>query len=438
LQKIKILIFTYYWPPSGGSGVQRWLYFSKYLKDFGWHPIIITVKKSKASYSVIDDSLEGYVDDLVVYRTNTIEPLKFYSNLIFGNSNEGIQKGEVFKKNFFHHLAAFIRGNFFIPDARKGWVNYALKKGREIIKNEEVKYMVTTGPPHSSHLIGLNLKQEFSLKWIVDFRDPWSSMFYLKEMYRTKYAQKKDERLEKKVLIKADKILTTIGDSFHDELIQKSNIFSEKLFSIPNGYDSDLINYVNQRLNSTFHIVYSGLLTNNHSFKPFFLMLKDLKSIYPKLKIRVSLAGQISDDVDLFIRENLVNIDYVNSGYLPHIQSINLIKKANLLLNFTYYGDSNNKMIPGKVLEYIATGIPILSIGNTNNYLSRFLLKGSCAKTFLDNDLTKMRSFTEKVINAYIKNKPLKNSFPNIENFSRKALTEKLSNLLKKDIDQIK
>ena len=430
MQKRKILIFTYYWTPSGGSGVQRWLYFSKFLKDFGWHPIIITVKKSKASYSVFDNSLESYIKGIVVHRTDTLEPLKFYSNLVSGNSSQGIQKGEVIKNNFFHRLAAFIRGNFYIPDARKGWVKHAVKKGREIIKNEEIKFIVTTGPPHSSHLIGLKLKKDFSIKWIADFRDPWTSMFYLKEMYRTKFAQMRDENLEKNVLIRADKIITTIGDSFHDELIEKSNISQKKLSTIPNGYDSDLIENASQRLNSTFHIVYSGLLTNNHSFKPFFLMLKDLKSLYPKLKLKVSLAGQVSDDIDLFIRENMDNITYINKGYLPHFESVNLIKKANLLLNFTFNSNSNDKMIPGKVLEYIATGIPILSIGNTNNYLSKFLLKGTCAKTFSDNDLKKMKSFTENVINAFIKKKPLKNSFPNIENFSRKALTKKLSDLL--------
>ena len=432
MQKRKILIFTYYWPPSGGSGVQRWLYFSKFLKDFGWHPIIITVKKSKASYSVFDNSLESYIKDIIVHRTDTLEPLKLYSNLISGNSSEGIQKGEVVKKNFFHRLAAFIRGNFYIPDARKGWVRYALKKGREIIKKEDIKFVITTGPPHSSHLIGLKLKKEFSIKWIADFRDPWTSMFYLREMYRTKFAQLIDENFEKNVLKRANKIITTIGDSFHNELIKKSNISQKKLFTIPNGYDSDLINNVSQKLNSTFHIVYAGLLTNNHSFKPFFLILKDLKSLYPKLKLKVTLAGQVSEDVDLFIRENTNKITYENKGYLPHFKSIKLIKKANLLLNFTYNSTSNDKMIPGKILEYIATGIPILSIGNTNNYLSKFLLKGTCAKTFSDNDLKEMKFFVEKVIGSFIKNKPLNNSFPDIENYSRMVLTKKLSNVILK------
>ena len=432
LQKRKILIFTYYWPPSGGSGVQRWLYFSKFLKDLEWDPIVITVKKSKASYSVFDNSLERYINNLIVHRTDTLEPLKFYSKIFYGNSKEGIQKGEVVKKNFFHHFAAFIRGNFFIPDARRGWVRYALKKGRELIKKEHINYVVTTGPPHSSHLIGLKLKKEFSVEWIADFRDPWTSMFYIKEMYRTRFAQKRDENFEKKVLTKADKIITTIGELFHDELIQKANISQKKLFTIPNGYDSDLINNVSQKLNSTFHIVYSGLLTNNHSFKPFFLILKDLKSLYPKLKLKVTLAGQVSEDVDLFIRENTNKITYENKGYLPHFKSIKLIKKANLLLNFTYNSTSNDKMIPGKILEYIATGIPILSIGNTNNYLSKFLLKGTCAKTFSDNDLKEMKFFVEKVIGSFIKNKPLNNSFPDIENYSRMVLTKKLSNVISK------
>ena len=432
LHKRKILIFTYYWPPSGGSGVQRWLYFSKFLKNLGWEPIVITVKKSKASYPVFDNSLESYINNLIVHKTDTLEPLKLYSKIFYGNSKEGIQKGEVLKKNFFHHFAAFVRGNFFIPDARIGWVSYALNKGREIIKKEGIKYIVTTGPPHSSHLIGLKLKKEFSVKWIADFRDPWTSMFYIKEMYRTRFAQKRDENFEKNVLRNADKIITTIGELFHDELIQKANISQKKLFAIPNGYDSDLINSVDQKVNSTFHIVYSGLLTNNHLFKPFFLILKDLKSYYPKLKLKVSLAGQVSEDVDLFIKKNTDKITYVNNRYLPHFKSIKLIKKANLLLNFTYNSDSNDKMIPGKILEYIATGIPILSIGNSNNYLSRFLSKGSCAKTFSDNDLKEMKFYVKMVIDSFIKNKPLNNSFPNIENYSRIALTKKLSKIISK------
>ena len=241
----KIIIFTYYWPPSGGSGVQRWLYFSFYLKKLNWDPIIITVDYNKASYSLIDESLNNISKDLRVIRTKTSDPLRAYSKFKTGNTKDGIPQSQIDNSSLINQFFSFIRGNFFIPDARIGWNRHAIKVSKSIIEKENIKYIITTGPPHSSHLIGLKLVKKYKLKWLADFRDPWSNIFYNKYFYRLPYFQKKDEKYEKKVLEKASCILTTVGEDFH-KLLKSKISTKQTFFSIINGYDKGLIESIIQ------------------------------------------------------------------------------------------------------------------------------------------------------------------------------------------------
>ena len=218
----KVLILTYYWPPSGGSGVQRWMYFAKYLKQLGWEPYIITVDETQASYPVLDNELLEEVRDIRVIKTHTKEPLKAYSRLLTGSPNKGIPQGQVSKKGFLAKVAAFVRGNFFIPDARKGWNVFAKKEAKKLLQNEGIQKVITTGPPHSTHLIGLELKAAFGIQWWADFRDPWTHIFYNKDLYRSIWAKKKDANWEQKVLQTADGIMTTVGGSLVQKLQYKA------------------------------------------------------------------------------------------------------------------------------------------------------------------------------------------------------------------------
>ena len=171
LAQKKILILSYYWPPAGGSGVQRWMYFAKYLKQLGYEPIIITVDETKASYPVIDSSLIIETNEIRVIKTSTREPLRWYSILISGDSKKGIPQGEVKTSGLLAKLLAFIRGNYFIPDARKGWIPFAVKEAKKILKAERIDKLITTGPPHSTHLAGLKLKKQLDIKWFpLSFR----------------------------------------------------------------------------------------------------------------------------------------------------------------------------------------------------------------------------------------------------------------------------
>jgi hypothetical protein len=414
----KVLILTYYWPPSGGSGVQRWMYFAKHLKSLGWEPIVVTVDEEKASYGVLDESLNQEVDGIRVIKTSTREPLQLYSRLTTGSKKKGIPQGEVKRKSVFGKLSAFIRGNFFIPDARIGWVPFALKAARKIVAKEQITTIITTGPPHSSHLIGLQLQKEFKVNWFADFRDPWSDVFYNKDLYRRSRAVSKDLKLELQVLQAAQGIITTVGGRLHESLIEKAP--AQKFYALPNGFDSELMNRVTVEKNHHYlHVVYTGLLTHNQPYNGVFKILNDLSATQP---IKLSLAGNIAPDIINEIKVSFPKIDTIFHGYLSHKEAIGLMKSANLLINFIFIG-AQTQMISGKILEYIATEIPILSIGNPDSEAAKFLEQGTAAVMLDQSNLKEMRLFIDTVISQ---KDTLHNEFPSLEKWSREALTKRL------------
>ncbi|MDB4016296.1 hypothetical protein N9483_08065 [Flavobacteriaceae bacterium] len=420
----KILIVTYYWPPSGGSGVQRWMYFAKYLKQLGWEPIVVTVDEEQASYAVLDTSLNQEVDNIRVIKTNTREPLQWYSFLTSGSRNKGIPQGEVNRTSIFRKFAAYIRGNFFIPDARKGWVPFALKAARKIIIEEKITQIITTGPPHSTHLVGLQLQQEFDLNWLVDFRDPWSDLFYNKELYRSQRTIKKDLYLEIQVLRATSGVLTTIGGKLHEDLKLKAPL--QNLYALPNGYDAELMQSVEAKpIQDVFHVVYTGLLTHN---QPYETVLKALNSISTPVPIRLSLAGTISPEIRSKIQAEHLKIEVVYHGYLSHKDAIGLMKSAQLLLNFIFLG-AQNQMISGKILEYIATEIPILSIGNPDSEAGSFLKQGTAATMLDENDTNAILDFIQI---AVTQKDSIRNTFPQLGEWSREALTKQLIEILER------
>ncbi len=414
----KILILTYYWPPSGGSGVQRWMYFAKYLKQLGHDPIVITVNENQASYPILDASLSKEVEGIRVIKTNTREPLRWYSRLISGDTQKGIPQGAVPTKSIFGKLTAYIRGNFFIPDARKGWVPFAVKVAQEVILKEQITHLITTGPPHSTHLAGLELKKAFQLKWWVDFRDPWTDIFYNTTLYRTQKTVAKDQALEKKVIQKADGIITTVAGKLQEQLKTKT---SNKTFVvIPNGYDADLMEQTQAAPKKKgFHIVYTGLLTQNQEYKK---LVKAIQQVSHNCTIYFSLAGNINPTIIEEIKSNLPNVKVDYLGYLSHEKAIALMKSADLLLNFIFKG-AENQMLSGKLIEYMATGVPVLSLGNPNSEAGRLLNLGTAAKMIEKDDTSKIVAFLEK---AEKQKGKWVNSFPQKLNLSRKGTTQHL------------
>lgn len=417
------MILTYYWPPSGGSGVQRWMYFAKHLKSLGWEPIVITVDEKQASYPVLDFGLMQETKDIKVVRTDTKEPLKIYAQLLGVSSKKSIPQGQVNREGWFSKTAAFIRGNFFIPDARKGWIPYALTEAKKYIRKEGIQKIITTGPPHSTHLVGLRLKALFGLQWWADFRDPWSDIFYNKDFYRTSWAKKKDIRWEQKVLQNADGILTTVGGS----LVQKFKINApdQKFYVLPNGYDEALMSSIPKTKLNIFHVVYTGLLTDNQDYIP---VMKALNDIAEHRTIRLSLAGNISDHILENIRKTAPKMELDYKGYLTHKEAIALMKSGDLLLNFIFRG-ADQDMISGKLLEYLASEVPVLSIGNPQSEAGKLLNLASFAQMIDAKDNHAQKSFIQEAIQQKGKDR---NTMPDIQKWSRENIAVTLSNLLDK------
>jgi hypothetical protein len=374
MDKKKILIITYYWPPSSGSGVQRWMYFTYYLKKYGFNPLVLTVKENQASYRNVDESFLDNVSDIDTYRTSTIEPLKLYSLITSRSLKKGIPQGVVGEnsKGLLHKLFSYIRGTYFIPDSRIGWNLFAYKKAKKIIKQNKIDLVITTGPPHSTHLIGLKLKNKFNIKWISDFRDPWSDLYYNKDLIRSKRAIQKDIRLEKLVLDKSDLVLT-VGENLKELLVSKSPSIKYKAHHIYNGFDKVLNDSIKTKKPNHFEITFVGTLTENQPYKSLIKTLKALVQNNHEINISLRLAGNIQNKILDEIRKELHGINIIITGFVDHKTAIQLMKNANLLVNILAEMEHSRILVSGKQMEYIATGNPILCFGDTEGESAKLL-----------------------------------------------------------------
>jgi len=387
-----VLIITYYWPPAGGAGVQRWLKMSKYLPDFGIEPIILTVDPEKGTYPQTDPSLEKEVrDDIKVYKTDSFEPLKLYGKIA---GSQRVPYGGFSNKKSNSILARFLRGNLFIPDARKGWNSFAFKKAVEVIKEHSIDTIITTGPPHSTHLIGLKLKKELGLKWVVDLRDPWTDIYYNKEMARTSWAKNKDLSYEKAVLSRAD-ICITASEGF-------AELFNEKVdreyFVITNGFDDGFEKTADlSEPNEKLVISYTGTIAESYEPEVFFEVLKSLNSPF-----ELRIAGGVSERVRSTIREFGLEESVTYLGYLPHKAALHEMKGADILLLITPKVENAKGIIPGKLFEYLSTGNPILAItDDPEGDVARILDENRAGQAFSRKEFKGILNFLNRPSAAY-------------------------------------
>jgi glycosyltransferase involved in cell wall biosynthesis len=355
---LKILLISYYWPPAGGSGVQRWMYFAKYLKEFGCDITVITVDPKFASYSSLDVSLIEQIKDIEVHKTKTFELIRLYSFLKSGNAKKSIPQGNVGgkKKSFLDKFSSYVRANYFIPDARVGWNPYVISKANELFKKKKFDTVITTGPPHSTHLVGLKLKEKYQFKWITDFRDPWTEVYYNDIFKRTQKNQQRDENLELNVLKNADLVLT-IGPSMKNLLAKK--VDSSKIHYIFNGFDENLLKNAERKKDANFVISYVGTLASNYPYKSFLDAVK-------KMEIN-NLELHFTGKIDLVIIDEfkaIEGIKFVYHGVKTHQEAFNSMLNADLNVLLLPYQKDSQIMITGKVFEYLATGNPILCIGS--------------------------------------------------------------------------
>lgn len=422
----KILIITYYWPPSGGAGVQRWLKFAKYLPECDIKPIILTVDSKYAAYFQTDQSLKNDIHpDLIVCKTKSFEPLNILSKLI-GKKN--IPYGgfaNVNKNSLLQTILRFIRGNLFIPDARIGWNKYAYKKAKDIITEYNIDTVITTSPPHSTQLVGLKLKKKFNIYWIADFRDPWTDIYYYLDLLHSKIVKWIDKRKEIKVLKSADKVIT-VGKSLSNYLYNK--ILQRKFSIICNGFDPDDFtgrNYIKPKI---FTITYTGTLSDQYNISVFIDACHECKAQGNDFIIR--FVGKVTESkLTEFSRAGLKNnIEIVN--YVPHLKSIEYLLSSSVLLLVIPEFKGNDVILTGKLFEYLAARKIIIGLGPKNGDSNEIIKDCDAGRMFSGKDSTELKEYLMDLVRLWEKNNDL-----NIKNncylkYSRKKLTEKLADII--------
>ena len=427
----KVLIITYYWPPSGGGGVMRWLKMSKFLPELGWQPIIYTPENPDSS--VTDESLAQEVHkDIIELKTPIWEPYQLYRRLTGQKNNTKFKAGyisEASSGNWKSKLSVFIRGNFLIPDPRRFWIRPSIKFLSKYLEKNKIDLIVSTGPPHSMHLIALGLKKKFDIPWIADFRDPWTDIDFYSKLKLTKWADKKHHKLELEVLTKADYVVTVSPGCAED----LSKINNREIKIINNGYDPLDYDFERSELDETFTISHFGAFNKDRNPISLWTALNEIagNNIEFKNSLRIQLIGQTDDSVIDEIKKNNLIDNLILTEHLPHKKGLIQLSKSQVLLLPLNDAPNVQGILPGKMYEYLALRRPILSLGPINADYAKIINETNSGETHAFNDIQGIKRSINMYFELFQKNK-LEIESSSYEKYSRKNLTKKFIDLIQK------
>jgi glycosyltransferase involved in cell wall biosynthesis len=403
----KVLVITYYWPPSGGSGVQRWLKCVRYLRDFGWEPVVYTALDSE--YPVIDASLAQEIPAGVeVIRRPIWEPYKLYKRFTGQKKEQRVVSGflNAQKPSLSRRISMWIRGNVFIPDARKFWIRPSIDFLVDYLRDHPVDAIISTGPPHSMHLIARGVKRKTGIPWIADFRDPWTNIDFYNELQLSGWADRKHHRLEKSVVTEADRVVV-VGNVMREEF---EVISGRKVDVITNGYDTaDL----------------------RPQSKAFWVALRELKAEIPGFgeDLDVRLVGKADVAAAESIARNGMEDQVTMVDYLPHGEAVVQQGRAQVLLLSINNTPNARGVITGKIFEYLASGRPILCIGPADGDAAHIIEAAQAGLVAGFEDKEKLKSHIAHY-HAQFRADTLEVQSLGIAAFSRKALTGNFADLL--------
>lgn len=426
----KVLIITYYWPPSGGSGVQRWLKFVKYLVPSGWEPYVFTPENP--SFTIEDKSLLKDVPASVeVIHFPIWEPYQLFFKLssLFGKENpQQVDFISTGKKSVFQSLSAWVRGNFFIPDARVFWVKPSVIYLEDFISRNDINKIITTGPPHSVHLIGLRLKKKNpALHWIADFRDPWSEWDLLDTLSLTTLARMKHQKLEREVLTKADRVITIAP--YH---VNRFEVLCGRTVDlITNGFDEEDFEGIENIHTEKFTIRHVGIVDELRDPRPVMEALKQLSVSTPEFQqdVTVEFIGKVNASFKNYVIEDEQLSSIVRfQDNIPHAQLLAGYGSTDLQLLVLAHTQLAPGNLPGKFFEYLASRKPILGIGPVNGDAGDILRQTNAGVIRERNDVGGIKL---DVLNYYQRWKDrLPNRPSGVELYSRKNLTKELCKIL--------
>ena len=425
---LRLLVITYYWPPSGGAGVQRCLKFVKHLGSFGVEATVITVDPAHATYPVRDESLLAEVPPEVrVIRTRTSEPFESYKKLTGravpygGFANEG-------KPGLMQKALRFVRGNLFIPDPRRGWNRHALAAVELLLAaGETFDAVLTSSPPHSTQLIGLALQKRHGLRWLADMRDPWTDIYYYKDLHHTPLAAWLDARYERQVLTKADAVLVTSPETKRLFLGKLSELPAGKFHVLPNGYDESDFGRPSQPPTDCLRITHAGTITELYHIDKLLAAVAACTARHPDVPLRLRFVGQVSTQLRGQIERAglLPTTEFIE--FVPHDKSVEYLLSASVLLMAIPDVPRNFGILPGKVFEYLAANKPILCVGPAGSDADNLLQECGVGPALPYEDTTLMRQTLEDLVAQWRINPNLDLPALNHRRYSRHALTAQLA-----------
>ncbi len=428
----KVLIITYYWPPAGGPGVQRWLKMAKYLIKKGIEVHVLAPHPEKANYPIRDESLaeldpKSYhlhlTDNFDVFNLiKKVKPKAEYPYSGFSNKST---------PSFAQKILRFVRSHAFIPDPRKGWNKYAYTKAKSIIDDHNIINVITTSPPHSTQLIGLKLKRNFpKINWIADFRDPWTDIYYYNDFYHSRLSKKIDLSYERKVFNHCD-FLSVVSKSSKTMFAEKHSLELDKIKVHCNGYDhEEFKSTMSTYKTDKYTICYTGTLGDSYNIETLINVIYTSLSQYHD-KIRVELVGNIANKYITIINELDTNNITSLRGHVPHSEAISYMQNSNLLLLLIPQIENNKYLIPGKVFEYIATKRPILCLGPTNGDPANIINETKSGKAFDYQDHEGLTNFLLEEFTKWNNNTEPTLAQSNPEQYTRLNIANKFIPLLK-------
>ncbi|MBE0639653.1 MAG: glycosyltransferase family 4 protein [Bacteroidales bacterium] len=425
----KALIITYYWPPSGGAGVQRWLKFAKYLREFGWEPVIYTPENPESP--VIDPSLEKDIPEgMTILKTKIVEPYTAYKRFVGRKKSDPIKAGFLSEKknpSLTEKISVWIRGNFFIPDARMFWIRPSIRFLTNYLKTNPVDVIISTGPPHSMHMIALGVKKATNLPWLADFRDPWTNIDFYDDLMLSGWADRKHKKQELEVLKNADEFVTVSWNWAKD--FQK--IYNRKIEVITNGFDPEDFPETWSNFDQKFSIVHIGAMNKDRNPHQLWVAISELLTELPVLRDRLEIKLIGSNDYSVLqsISRHGLEPWLTTIKDIPHAEVVKHTVAAQVLLLALNDTPNVSGIIPGKIFEYIASRRPILCIGPEDGDSARILNDTSAGQTVNFDDKVKIKRLLTTYFELYMKN-DLKNLSSDFLRYSRKSLCGLMTGLL--------
>lgn len=422
----KVLIITYYWPPSGGSGVQRWVKFSKYFREFGWEPVIYT--PSNPERPAIDASLEKDIpDDVTIIIKPIWEPYSVYKKLVGLKKDEKLGAGLMKTGNessFFQNLSVWVRGNLFIPDPRKFWIRPSVNFLNTYLEDNPVDAIISSGPPHSMHMIGMKVAKKTSLPWLADFRDPWTNIDFFEDLKLSNWARKKHHKLEKKVLDSSDKIVVvspTMKKEFED-------LTNTPVSVITNGYDPSDFEDSEYKPTSTFTLSHIGMMGAARNPQILWEVLSELKQNEDDFeqKFRLQLIGKVDASVSEFINNYGLQSIVKLIDYVPHSEIIEHQQQADSLLLIVNNTPNASLILTGKLFEYLAAKRPIVCISPVEGDIKQVIDETNSGSFILYSEKQKLKATLLRLFKNW-KNGISTYEGKRAEKYSRKSLTKLLS-----------